>query len=87
MAWSDVLITQESWAKNITLNGSADQAVVISPLAKIDLSANTQKVIVVPEKLDIKDEINEFKMFRNRYVIFGIYLSLALYYNWLTRYR
>lgn len=82
-----LLITAESWSQQARLNGDPDRPVIISPLARIDLSDRTQKVIVVPEKLEIKDEIQEFRMFRNRYVIFGVYLSLALYYNWLTRHR
>jgi hypothetical protein len=82
-----ILITNESWADHISLKGFPDTPVVISPLARMTLSDKTQKFVVVPEELQIKDEIHEFRMFRNRYVIFGIYLSLALYYNWLTRHR
>jgi|GEM_PF-2966262 len=82
-----LMVTAESWTEQARLDGAPGRPVVISPLARIELSDRTQKVIVVPEKLEIKDEIQEFRMFRNRYVIFGVYLSLALYYNWLTRHR
>jgi hypothetical protein len=82
-----LLITNESWTEHVVLNGSPGRPVIISPLARLDLSAKTEKIVVVPEELKIQDEIREFRMFRNRYVIFGIYLSLALYYNWLTRHR
>ena len=84
---SPLLITAESWTQQARLEGAPNQPVIISPLARIDLSDRTRKVIVVPQELEIKDEIQEFRMFRNRYVIFGVYLSLALYYNWLTRHR
>lgn len=80
-------VRADSWTEHVTLKGRPDQPVIISPLAELNLSENTEKVVVVPEELTIKDEIQEFRMFRNRYVIFGVYLSLALYYNWLTRNR
>lgn len=89
-AWSadgNLLITTESWAEPIVLQGSADNPVIISPLRKFELGANTQKVVVVPEELKLKEELQEFRMFRNRYVLFGVYLFTALYYNWLTRHR
>jgi len=81
------VVSQESFAKQIRFQGQKNNPIVISPPAKLKLSPNTEKLVVIPEKLDIKDEIHEFRMFRNRYVIFGVYLSLALYYNWLTRHR
>jgi hypothetical protein len=81
------IVSQESWTSHITLQGSADDPIVISPLSKIDLSDKAGKVIVLPEKIEIKEELQEFRLFRNRYVIFGCYLFAALYYNWLTRYR
>lgn len=46
-----------------------------------------QKAYLIPEEINLKKEIEEFRLFRNRYVIFGIYLFSALYYNWLTRSR
>lgn len=81
------VVSQESFSQQVRLKGQANDPVVISPPAKLKLSPQTEKLVIIPEKLDIKDEIQEFRMFRNRYVIFGVYLSLALYYNWLTRHR
>jgi len=81
------LITAESYNQPLVLEGSIDNPIIIAPPPKINFSANTQKLIVVPQKLVLKEEIEEFTMFRNRYVIFGCYLFAALYYNWLTRYR
>lgn len=77
------LITTESWSKHIVL----DEPVIISPTPKLILSDNTEKVVVVPEKLDFSEEYQEFRLFRNRYVIFGVYIFTSLYYNWLTRNR
>jgi hypothetical protein len=71
----------------VILEGSPERPVVIAPLAKIKLTPATQKVIVVPEKLDLKEEYATFRLWRNRYVIFGIYIFTGLYYNWLTRHR
>ena len=85
-AWAD-LVTTESWSKPIMLQGTAENPVILAPLNRLELGAKTEKVIVVPEELQLKEEIQEFRMFRNRYVIFGVYLFTALYYNWLTRHR
>jgi len=82
-----ILISNESWSKHTTLIGKVDQPIIIAPMAKLQLSEKTQKIILVPEELNLKEEYQEFRLFRNRYVLFGVYLSLALAYNWLTRYR
>ncbi len=82
-----LIITRESWSDNITLKGEKDNPVILSPTPKLTLSGQTSKVIVLPEELTMKDEIAEFRLFRNRYVIFGVYLFTSLYYNWLTRHR
>ncbi|MBU1026669.1 MAG: hypothetical protein KKA31_02950 [Candidatus Margulisbacteria bacterium] len=82
-----LVITRESWSKDITLKGEKDNPVVLSPIPKLTLSGQTSKVVVLPEELTMKDEIAEFRLFRNRYVIFGVYLFTSLYYNWLTRHR
>ncbi|MBN2058343.1 MAG: hypothetical protein JW782_06075 [Candidatus Saganbacteria bacterium] len=86
-ALAETLISQESWSRNTEYQGSADAPMVFSPPARLTLSDRTEKLVVLPQDLEIKDEIQEFRLFRNRYVIFGTYLSLALYYNWLTRHR
>ena len=84
---NSLLITQESWSKHVIFEGTSDNPVIINPLPILTFSDSTKKVVVVPEKLDISEEIDEFTMFRNRYVIFGVYLFASLYYNWLTRHR
>jgi hypothetical protein len=81
------LISQESFSRHTLLQGKQDQPIIIQPLSEIKLSDRTEKLVVIPEEIKLKEEIEEFHMFRNRYVLFGLYLSLALYYNWLTRYR
>jgi len=88
--WADnniFLVTNEAWSEQIVLRGSADKPVVIFPPSRFKLSSTTRKVIVLPEELDLKEEYSQFRLFRNRYVIFGVYLFLSLYYNWLTRSR
>jgi hypothetical protein len=88
LGWSyPTLVTQESWSKHALLKGTPAGPVIIDPPALLSFSERTKKVIVVPEELKMEDEIGEFRMFRNRYVIFGIYLFTSLYYNWLTRHR
>jgi hypothetical protein len=84
--WAD-LVTRQSWTKKMVFEGSAERPVIFCPLPRLSLSTETQKVVVVPEKLDLSEEYSEFRLFRNRYVIFGIYIFTSLYYNWLTRDR
>jgi hypothetical protein len=81
------LITKESWSEHIILEGKAEEPIIISPPLKINLGRDVSKIVVIPEEIKLKEEIQEFRLFRNRYVIFGIYLFTALYYNWLTRHR
>ncbi|NQT30338.1 MAG: hypothetical protein HQ596_07180 [Candidatus Saganbacteria bacterium] len=82
-----ILITAETYSKELILEGDANNPIIISPPPRIILSDKTQKIVVIPEEIELKEELQEFKVFRNRYVIFGIYLFSALYYNWLTRHR
>ena len=87
LAQDQILITAETWEQHLVLEGSPNKPVVISPLPKLVLASTTRKVIVLPQELNLKEEYQEFRLFRNRYVIFGVYLFTSLYYNWLTRNR
>ncbi len=79
------LFTNEKWDKNIVIEGSQAEPAIISPLLKIP--EGTKKIVIIPEKIKLPDEIAEFRLFRNRYVLFGVYLFTSLYYNYLTRNR